>query len=155
MSRSVARTLIDHGAINQTEMSKHFVREYLRDPYRGYGEAVVTVFRKMRQNRFRDVLTPAREQFAGTGSFGNGGAMRVAPVALFCHRRSLDELIAMAVAATEPTHTHAQGVHGGVLQALAVSAALACDPTQPLDGAVFVRALAHQMERVERRDDEG
>lgn len=65
MTRSVARTLIDHNGINQTELCKNFVREYLREPYRGYGEGVVTVFRKLRQTRFSNVLVPAQEQFGG------------------------------------------------------------------------------------------
>lgn len=65
MTRSIARTLIDHNGINQTELCKNFVREYLREPYRGYGEGVVTVFRKLRQSRFSNVLAPAQEQFGG------------------------------------------------------------------------------------------
>lgn len=154
MTRSVARTLIAHRAVDQTDLCKNFVREYLRDPHRGYGEAVVTVFRKLRQNRFADLVRPATEQFGGTGSYGNGGAMRIAPVALFAHRSSVDRLLQLVELATVPTHTHAQAVHGSMLQALAVSAALACDPNEPLDGAEFVRALREQIERVEGRDDE-
>lgn len=154
MTRSVARTLIEHRRIDQAAMCKSFVREYLRDPHRGYGDAIVTVFRKLRQNRFGDLIGPASEQFGGSGSFGNGGAMRVAPVALFCHSRPVDELIEMVGRATAPTHTHAQGVHGSVLQALAVSAALACDPRAPLDGVAFVRALRERIEAVEAGEDE-
>ena len=32
-----------------------------------------------------DVYKPASEQFDGSGSYGNGGAMRVAPVPLFTY----------------------------------------------------------------------
>lgn len=154
MTKSVARTLIEHRNIDQPAMCKHFVREFLRDPHRGYGEAVVTVFRKLRQTRFLHPERPAAEQFGGTGSFGNGGAMRVAPVALFCHGRPVEELIDMVSEATRPTHTNALGLNGAILQALAVRAALAGDATQPLDSVEFVRALREQIELVESRDDE-
>lgn len=155
MTKSVARCLIDQQHLNQTELCKSFVREYLHDPNRGYGEAIVTVFRKLRQNRFRDVHGPAAEQFGGSGSFGNGGAMRIAPVALFCHRRPVEELIEMVEQATLVTHTHPLGVHGSILQALAIEAALACDPNQPLDSLRFVRTLREQIDRVESADEDG
>jgi len=36
---------------------------------------------------FDDVYQPAAEQFNGRGSYGNGSAMRVAPVALFAFEK--------------------------------------------------------------------
>ena len=43
-----------------------------------------------------DVYQPAAEQFSGGGSFGNGSAMRVAPVALFAYQKK-DTLIEVQV----------------------------------------------------------
>ena len=55
-------------------------------PYRYYGPHVRTVFEKLEKaSRFSDLFGPASEQFDGQGSYGNGSAMRVFPVALFCH----------------------------------------------------------------------
>ena len=50
----------------------------------------MTVFRKLRDNP-EDIFRPAREQHGGEGSYGNGSAMRVSPVALLC--KSEEELI--------------------------------------------------------------
>lgn len=40
----------------------------------------------------KDVFQPAKGQFDGSGSYGNGGAMRVAPVGL-CGKKKVDEVI--------------------------------------------------------------
>lgn len=59
-----------------------FAKEYSLAPGRGYGAGVVQVLRKLASPQLSDVFQPARAQFGGRGSFGNGGAMRTAPIAL-------------------------------------------------------------------------
>jgi len=60
---------------------------YQPQPPRGYGASVGIVFKKLRDLKSTDDLfLPAAEQFDGTGSYGNGSAMRVFPVALFYHK---------------------------------------------------------------------
>lgn len=44
--------------------------------------AVVNVFKKLLSPKCSDVFEPARAQFNGKGSYGNGGAMRVAGIPL-------------------------------------------------------------------------
>ena len=46
------------------------------------------------------------------GSFGNGAAMRVAPVALVHRRSSLEEALAASDRITEITHDHPEGIKG-------------------------------------------
>lgn len=62
-----------------------FSADYFRDPRRGYGQSISTVFTKLRFG-VDDVYLPAAEQFDGKGSFGNGSAMRVAPATLFAYK---------------------------------------------------------------------
>lgn len=52
--------------------------------------SVVDVFDKLRHDP-EDVFQPAREQHGGEGSYGNGSAMRISPVALLC--KTEEELI--------------------------------------------------------------
>ena len=59
-----------------------FAKEYSLAPGRGYGSGVIQVLKKLSSSQLSDVYQPARDQFNGRGSFGNGGAMRVAPFAL-------------------------------------------------------------------------
>lgn len=90
----------------------------------------------------------------GTGSFGNGGAMRVAPIALFGHTKTSDEIIEMAKQSALITHSHKQGIDGTVLQALAVHAALLMDPEHPLNTQDFISNLITKMKAIEV-DEEG
>lgn len=69
-----------------------FTEEYYRQPGRGYGANVVNVFRMLRETDYSDVFRPASEQFGGSGSYGNGGAMRIVPAALFGYRHQKDAL---------------------------------------------------------------
>lgn len=91
------------------------MKEYFNNPRRGYGAQVVDIFHKLRAQKFEDPFGPAKEQFNGSGSYGNGGAMRVAPLALFCHS-SYDKLVDLVRQSAKLTHTHKQGYDGTILQ---------------------------------------
>ena len=60
---------------------------------RGYGTHVRMVFHKLKESNYKDVFKPAKEQFNGTGSYGNGAAMRVAPIALFGNCRGEEYIV--------------------------------------------------------------
>lgn len=65
MTKSVLRTLIVKNEINQEYLAKNFVKEFFTDPHRGYGEAVVEVFQKLRKSNCENPTSPAYEQFEG------------------------------------------------------------------------------------------
>lgn len=79
MVHCVATMLSD---CNHTLNFCRFAKEYSLAPGRGYGSGVIQVLKKLSSSQLSDVYQPARDQFNGRGSFGNGGAMRVAPFAL-------------------------------------------------------------------------
>ena len=83
MTRAVCRSLIQKQGYDNRAMAKEFVEEYFRDSERGYGAAVGTVFQRLKDEQPEDVTQPARLQFEGQGSYGNGAAMRISPLALF------------------------------------------------------------------------
>ncbi|MCM3487650.1 ADP-ribosylglycohydrolase family protein, partial [Kocuria rosea] len=72
-------------------------------------------------------------------SWGNGAAMRVAPVAAV----SATPLEAAHLGRTsaEITHAHEHGLHGAALQAAAAHLALHSDLARPLDAAAFLDRL--------------
>ena len=92
-----------------------FVSEFYREPKRGYGANILEVFHKLKVQRFEDIWKPAKEQFDGSGSYGNGGAMRIAPVALYFND-NYKGMLDVAQKCTELTHTHRLGVNGALLQ---------------------------------------
>lgn len=101
--------------LNSISFSLRFVKEYFNNPRRGYGQQVVDIFHKLRAQKFEDPFGPAKEQFNGSGSYGNGGAMRVSPLALFCYS-NYEELVDLVRRSAELTHTHKQGYDGTILQ---------------------------------------
>src|SRR6266545_288785 len=115
MTIGVAETLIAHGEILEEPLCAAFVANYL--PSRGYGRGARAVLDAMEDGK--DYRQVAEEYFPG-GSYGNGAAMRVAPVGLLFrddHYRLLEQARLSAL----PTHRHPLGVEGAQLLALAVA----------------------------------
>src|SRR5579872_3737649 len=115
MMIGVAETLIDCGEINEDRLCRAFVENY--DPNRGYGQGARKIIDAMA--RGKDSRSLAATIFPG-GSFGNGAAMRVAPVGLL-YRDRLDVLWEQARLSALPTHTHPLGIEGAQILALAIA----------------------------------
>src|SRR5499427_6306156 len=72
---------------------------------------------------FRNIgETLAPQLFKGSGSFGNGAAMRVAPIGAF-FADDLDTLIKQAELSAMITHSHPEGIAGAIAVALATALA--------------------------------
>jgi poly(ADP-ribose) glycohydrolase ARH3 len=132
MMVGLAQTLAEHGRVLEEPLCRAFAANY--HPERGYGRGARLVIEAMAGGG--DWRAVAAGHFPG-GSFGNGAAMRVAPVGLlFCH--DLDRVMEEARQSALPTHVHPLGVEGA--QVLAVAVALALRPG-PLDRRAFYREL--------------
>lgn len=106
MSVAVADALMQYEKIDDVEDFKKTLVKKMHKygalyPYAGYG------------GRFLTWLI--REDTNPYNSFGNGSAMRVAPVAWYA--KSLDEAIALARATAEVTHNHPEGIKGAEVTA--------------------------------------
>lgn len=148
MTIGVAESLIARGGFDEEHMFLTFVRNWEREPWRGYGPGPPIIFRAYR--RGLDPAEVARSLYPGGGSFGNGAAMRVAPIACFYYD-DLDELRRATVGSAKLTHTHPLGVEGAVIQALAIACAIRTRPgdIRPLDfaEALFAEAESHVFKR--------
>ncbi|XP_064609017.1 ADP-ribosylhydrolase ARH3-like [Liolophura sinensis] len=156
MTRSVASSLTEHGAFHSRDMAERFTSEYFREPGRGYGRAVTVVFKKLKESNFSDVYKPASEQFNGSGSYGNGGAMRISPVALFAKKyNSFEVLKDVCEKTTKLTHSNKNGILGAVLQASAVDLALSNQgPPADLNVDHFVDKLIARIQPLENEATE-
>ena len=122
MMIGVAETLDACGGFDGAHMADRFVSNF--DPARGYGSSATAVIKAISQGL---PSTEAATIVFSDGSFGNGAAMRVAPVGLLYHEKH-DELRRIAESQASITHTHPLGMEGAVLQAFAVAKAVKCDP---------------------------
>lgn len=137
MACSVLAVLRDHGRVDQDALARSFAAHHDFD--RGYGAGVNRMLRLIRQEG-ADWREQAEGMFEGKGSWGNGAAMRVAPLGAWYGSADLDRVVAEARASAEVTHTHPEGSAGAV--AIAVAAALAADTT--LTGYEFLDEIAER-----------
>lgn len=118
MALSIVTTLRLRGEIDQDDLALSFGRHY--DITRGYGPAMHELLPAIRSRRpWRQA---ARMLFGGSGSFGNGSAMRVAPLGAY-FADDLDAIPAQAARSAEVTHAHPEASAGAI--AVALAAALA------------------------------
>ena len=132
MMIGVAETLLAHGEARPDVLLKQFADNY--HPDRGYGRGARQILEAVAAGADADGL--ADSLFPG-GSFGNGAAMRVAPVGLLYHH-DLEAVRAQAEASATPTHRHPLGVEGARLMAVATALAVA---GPPLDRRAFYETL--------------
>jgi ADP-ribosylglycohydrolase len=137
MALSITKVLIDHGSIDQDALAQAFAARMQAS--RGYGRGTFEILSGVQRGRHWRSLS--RSGFDGMGSFGNGAAMRVAPLGAFFADRPLSFVIEQARLSSEVTHAHAEGIAGGI--SVAVAAALATQAhgeTNPL-GSSFIEAV--------------
>lgn len=147
MTIGVAESLIACKGFNGEDMAGRFVGNYEREPWRGYGWGPPVIFRMIRSGRRWDEMLD-REIYPG-GSFGNGAAMRVAPVGLF-YSDDPEKLREVAYESSKITHSNELAMEGAALQAYAVARALKARPSRLNrheflgDLKRFVRVRAYQ-----------
>jgi ADP-ribosylglycohydrolase len=79
MAISIVATLDRHAEIDSGFLARDFAHRY--DSSRGYGPAMHKLLAEIRHGG--DWQSEARALFRGQGSFGNGSAMRVAPLGAY------------------------------------------------------------------------
>lgn len=118
MALSIYENLRLYREINQDQLAQSFAMHFERG--RGYGPSIHRfVPRVLSGQPWREVSSSI---FGGSGSFGNGGAMRVAPLGAY-FADDLDAVIENARLSAEITHAHPEGIAGAI--AVAVAAAYA------------------------------
>jgi poly(ADP-ribose) glycohydrolase ARH3 len=134
MTLGVAESLLAKQSFDGAHMAETFARKYEEEPWRGYGAGPPQVFSLLRKGVPWNQAS--RMLFAGAGSYGNGAAMRVTPIALVDYQ-SADEMIEVARQSARITHAHAMGVEGAVLQAVAVALLLGQASGARISGTAF------------------
>lgn len=141
--------------LDEDALMDAFVRAFTREPWRGYGPGTARLLEQVARGvPWKEASTA---QFGGTGSLGNGGAMRVAPVGLL--PLPLREIADLARRSAAVTHAHPLGTQGAQLQAGAVALAFDTDPVEVFDRDAFLTRLSplatreEYTERLERLRD--
>jgi ADP-ribosylglycohydrolase len=114
MALSVVECLITNGRIDQDWLAEAFGRRY--EPWRGYGRGMHLVLPELRAGKdWREL----KESVFPGGSFGNGSAMRVAPLGAFFYDAPVETVVLEAMRSAEVTHAHPEGLTGAAATAVA------------------------------------
>jgi len=134
MALSIVEVLQEHAYIHQDALANAFARRYSEQPWRGYGGGAMQLLTGIAQGEDWHLAAP--ELFQG-GSYGNGAAMRVAPLGGYYAgdpARAAHE----ACRSAEVTHAHPEGQIGAM--AVAAAAAIAAQDSHPA-GSEFIKAV--------------
>jgi ADP-ribosylglycohydrolase len=118
MALSVFSILRQYGEIDQEQLALSYANRY--DRSRGYGPAMHSLLAQIRSGM--PWQQAAKSLFSDQGSYGNGAAMRVAPVGAY-FADNLEKAAEHAHRSAELTHAHPEASAGAI--AVAVAAALA------------------------------
>ncbi|NOZ28966.1 MAG: hypothetical protein GXP39_13070 [Chloroflexi bacterium] len=138
MAIGVAESIIERGGLDEQHLGDTFRANFHREPWRGYASGPPTVFALVERYGL-SYSEAARRLFGGQGSFGNGAAMRIAPVGLFFH--DVPDLYEMARASAVVTHAHPVGIDGAAVLAYAIAQAVRLDPDEPFHVEPFIQSL--------------
>ncbi len=146
MMIAAGRSVVRSGGVDEQDLARAFLEHY--DPDRGYGGGTRSVLSHLANGV--PVSQASSRVFGGDGSFGNGGAMRAASVAVAYHedRQKMDEAVARA---TRVTHAHPIGIQGAQLQARAIQQALHAPSPEELDPASIVEGVQEGLVEVNDR----
>ncbi len=151
MTIGVAESLVAHADFSGPHLASRFAENFEED--RGYGPGAYAVLKELQKGAaWNDV---GERLFGGQGSFGNGAAMRAAPVGALYHD-NLPRLRRVAEAQASITHTHPIGKQSAALQAAAVAAALRFDiESDEFDEQIFVNSVTDSVGALEQWLDAG
>jgi ADP-ribosylglycohydrolase len=139
MAIAIVDVLERHQRIDQDSLALIFAERYVEDPHRGYGPAQHGLLRDI--HRGQSWREKTRELFNGAGSFGNGGAMRSAPIGAY-FADDMSRVVEHAGLSAEVTHAHPDGQAGAI--AVAVAAAWAwnwCQSGKAVPGTDLLRTV--------------
>lgn len=116
MALGIYETLSEHGSIDPDALARRFADRYRAQPWRGYGPGAHRLLQQIGEGL--DWRDAAERVFPG-GSFGNGSAMRIAPLAGYFAEDDYPEIARQARLSAGVTHAHPEGLAGGVAAAVA------------------------------------
>ncbi|MFE2009948.1 ADP-ribosylglycohydrolase family protein [Streptomyces sp. NPDC059491] len=139
----LVRELLDgDGTVDQDRLALRLAAAYEDDTHRGYGASMHDVLRRIGAGEpWRDVVAG---QFGGQGSWGNGAAMRVAPLGAW-HAADLDAAAEQAARQAVVSHHHPEAVAGAVAVALAAALATRTRGERAPTGPDFLHAVAERL----------
>lgn len=120
MACCLVQALQQKGLVESQDLFHRLAAAHQADPGRGYGVGMILLFHQVQKGM--PWQTAVRDLFGdGQGSYGNGAAMRVAPLGAY-FAEDYGRVVEQARASAMATHTHPEGIAGAIAVALAAAA---------------------------------
>jgi len=132
MALALVDVLRSSRAIDEDLLAWRFAARFQHDPDRGYGRMARQILRDIGSGVAWQMASGSA--FGGCGSFGNGAAMRVAPLGAYFFDEP-DRIPEMAERSAQVTHCHPQGIAGAVAVAVATGCAVSTRDRSPGEAA--------------------
>ena len=116
MAVGLYEVLDRHGRVDQDDLARVFAARFQAEPHRGYGPGAKRLLTSIAAGG--DWQRDAKSLFGG-GSYGNGSAMRIAPLAGYFAEDGYERVAEQAALSAAVTHAHPEGIAGGVAAAVA------------------------------------
>jgi ADP-ribosylglycohydrolase len=116
MALGIYEVLDEHGRIDQHALARRFAARFRAQPFRGYGPGAIRLLDQI--DNGEPWRTATAMIFPG-GSFGNGSAMRIAPLSGYFAEDDYAAITEQARLSAEVTHAHPEGIAGGIAAAIA------------------------------------
>ena len=144
MALTLARHLVDDPELDDPKaLGAAFARAYASEPWRGYGSGPPQVFAMVEQGlSFEEA---AGTLFGGSGSFGNGAAMRVAPVGLLPAATDPRQAASLVETQARVTHTHPDAIDGATVVAQVIAGLI---DLARVEGDAIVRVVSAAASRL-------
>jgi ADP-ribosylglycohydrolase len=143
MAISILEHLQEFGEINQDKLVQLFAQRLVEDRRAGYAPSTRHMLERIYQGEHWH--NAATYRFKG-GSFGNGAAMRCAPIGAF-FAGDPERTAVQARLSAHVTHTHPEGIAGAIAIAVAAAIAAGQDPENKMSGtrlpqgAIFIKKV--------------
>jgi ADP-ribosylglycohydrolase len=145
MALSIVASLNQFEKIDQDWLAQSFAERF--ELIRAYGVGMHTLLEHI--GRGKHWSKEAKNLFYGTGSYGNGAAMRVAPLGAY-FADDLYLTVQQSGLSAEVTHAHPEGIAGGI--AVAVATALAWQFAQRNQKPAQTEFLAEILKHIPESD---
>ena len=139
LALALVEVLEEHQAVDQDALAQRFAARFLADTERGYGAMAYAILHQLGAGQPWRAVSSA--VFGGQGSFGNGSAMRVAPLGAFFYD-DLERVQREARASAEVTHFHPEGIAGAEAVALCAAELLRAEGGQLAPAELLLRVAA-------------
>ncbi len=141
MALEIVANLREFDGINAQALARALSWRYAANPNRVYGAAMHDLLPLLASG---DYENEAAKLFDGTGSWGNGAAMRAAPIGAF-FADNVEQIAPNAALSARVTHAHAEAIVGAV--AVALAAGFAARGDEDWLGEVVARLLESEVKK--------